>query len=77
MPRYYFYLREDSAPPHIAGAVFRDADAAKEFARKLRGALTDHTACAKADWSVAVTDEHGSEVFEALGGKTANRRGVH
>jgi hypothetical protein len=48
MPRYYFYLREASAPSHIAGAVFRDAAAATEFARKLRTALTDHVACAKA-----------------------------
>jgi hypothetical protein len=77
MPRYYFYLREDSAPPHIAGAVFRDAAAAKEFASRLRRALTDHAACAKAHWSVAVTDENGSAVFEVSGGKAAYRRNAH
>jgi hypothetical protein len=22
MPRYYFYLRDDFAPPHLSGAVF-------------------------------------------------------
>ena len=77
MPRYYFYLREASAPPHITGAVFRDAVAAMEFARKLRTALTDHVVSTKARWSVAVTDEKGSAVFEISGGKTAYRRGAH
>jgi hypothetical protein len=75
MPRYYFYLREDSAPPHITGAIFRDAAAAKEFAKKLRGALTDRAEGAKAHWSVAVIDENGSGVFEVPGGK--NRRDAH
>jgi hypothetical protein len=44
VPRYYFYLREEAAPPHITGhitgAVFQDAAAAKRFAKKLRTALT-------------------------------------
>jgi hypothetical protein len=74
MPRYYFYLREEAAPPHITGAVFQDAAAAKRFAKKLRTALTDRAACPKAHWSVAVTDENGSAVFEVLGGN-ANYRG--
>ncbi len=77
MPRYYFYLREATAPPHIAGAVFQDAAAAKEFAKRLRTALTDRAACAKAHWSVAVTDENGSAVYEASGDKSAYRRDVH
>jgi hypothetical protein len=77
MPRYYFYLRDDSAPPHLTGAVFRDASAAKQFARRLRRALTDRAACSKAHWSVAVTDENGSAVFEVSGGKTAYRRDAH
>ncbi len=74
MPRYYFYLREAAAPPHTTGVVFPDAAAAKEFAKKLRAALTDRAACGKAHWSVAVADENGSAVFEASGGKAAYRR---
>jgi hypothetical protein len=77
MPRYYFYLREAAAPPHITGAVFQDAATAKEFAKRLGRALTDRAACAKAHWSVAVTDENGSAVFEAPGGKAAYRRDTH
>jgi hypothetical protein len=77
MPRYYFYLREVSAPPHITGAVFRDAAAAKAFARKLRRALADHATCAKAHWSVAVTDENGSAVYEVSAAETAYRRNAH
>jgi hypothetical protein len=77
MPRYYFYLREDAAPPHITGAVFRDATAAKRFAKRLRGALTDHASCAAAHWSVAVTDENGSTVFEVWGGKATPRKNAH
>jgi hypothetical protein len=77
MPRYYFYLREDAGPPNITGAVFQDAAAAKEFAKRLRTALTDRAACAKAHWSVAVTDENGSAVFEFWGGKAARRENTH
>lgn len=77
MPRYYFYLREAAAPPHITGAVFPDASAAKEFAKKLRTALTDRAACGKGYWSVAVADENGSAVFEASGGIAACQRSVH
>jgi hypothetical protein len=77
MPRYYFYLREDAAPPHITGAVFQATPAAKEFAKKLRTALIDRAACAKAHWSVAVTDENGSAVFEIWGGNAARREDAH
>ncbi|MGH6735316.1 MAG: DUF6894 family protein [Methyloceanibacter sp.] len=77
MPRFYFYLRDAAAPPHITGAVFPDAAAAKEFAKRLRTAMTDRATCGKAHWSVAVADENGSAVLEASGGEAANRQNVH
>jgi hypothetical protein len=75
MPRYYFFLREKSAPPHIAGAVFRDAAAAEDFARRLRVALTDRAGFSMKHWSVAVSDEKGFAVFEAAGGKSPRQDG--
>jgi hypothetical protein len=69
MPTYYFYLRDESAPPHLSGAVFHDASAAKQFARELSRALTDRAPRSKASWSVAVTDQNGSAVFEVPGRK--------
>ena len=40
MPRYYFYLREAAAPPHITGAVFQDTAAAAE-----KMLIKAHTCC--------------------------------